>query len=279
MAHEAEIKLFDIIDEGKMVKVSRASIKSMKDCFSDGSTVETDAIIFATGWQNASNPLFSPDLANELGLPVPCASLSELESGHWQDLDVAADKQVLEAYPMLANPPPQIKSVPRTETQLRQLRTIVPPKLARRGDRSIVFLGQLNNTQNFYFAETSALWAVAYLSRLLPVDSFSGHFDDMSKEIALHNAFMRWRYPGWKNTPYAVLEIRDWIDATLRDMGIRMDRNRFRWEKENPGKWTLWGWRPWVAEWFEPYEPVAYRGIVDELFEHVKEREEKRIAM
>ncbi len=63
--------------------------------------------------------------------------------------------------------------------------------------------------QHFYFAETSALWAVAYLERLFPVDSFAGHFDDMSKEIALHNAFMRWRYPGRKNTPCAVLEIRD----------------------------------------------------------------------
>ncbi len=65
----------------------------------------------------------------------------------------------------------------------------------------------------------------------------------------------------------------------LRDMGIGTDRNRFRWENENPGKWSWWGWRPWVAEWFEPYEPVAYRGIVDEFLEHVKEREGKSIAM
>jgi hypothetical protein len=53
MAHEAEIKLFDIIDNGKLVKVSRAPIDSINSYsvqFSDGSTVEPDAVIFATGW-------------------------------------------------------------------------------------------------------------------------------------------------------------------------------------------------------------------------------------
>jgi hypothetical protein len=187
-------------------------------------------------------------------------------------LDFVADKQVLETYLIFADPPPQMKTLPQTETQLLQLRTIIHPKLAHRGDRSTVFLGQLNNTQHFYFAETSAVWAVAYLERLLPVDNFTGNFDDMNKEIVLHNAFMRWRYPGRKNTPYAVLEIRDWVDVILRNMGIRTDRNLFRRERENVGKWNWWGCRPWVAECFEPYELGAYRGIVGELFEQMKAR-------
>jgi dimethylaniline monooxygenase (N-oxide forming) len=272
VVHDAEVKLFDIVDKGELVHVARDSIKSVDRktvTLSDGSEIEADALFFATGWLTASNPLFSSELTADLGFPRQKNSIPSAEAQYWDGLDTTADAQVLSMYPMLASPPPGVRVRKETETQLRQLRTIIPPSLASKGDRSIIFLGQLSNTQQFYFAETSALWGIAYLENLHVEDRFTDKKEEMDREVALHNAFMKRRYPGRRNVPFAVLEIRDWIDVMLRDLGIRTDRNRLQWERENKGKWSFWGLKPWVVEWFNPYLPVSYKGIVDELLERV----------
>lgn len=106
-------------------------------------------------------------------------------------------------------------------------------------------------------------------------DRFTENKEGMDREVALHNAFMRRRYPGRRNEPFAVLEIRDWMDVMLRDLGVRQDRNRLWWERRNEGKWGVWGWRPWVEEWFRPYVPESYRGIVEELLERVRSEKEQ----
>lgn len=259
-----------------MVQPTRLSISSIQGntfALSDGSKITADALVFATGWLPASNPLFSAELKAELGFPMPLDNLHYSEAQYWNDLDASANAEVFSMYPMLATPPSGLKLREEKETQLRQLRTIIPTSLAAQGDRSIIFLGQLSNTQHFYFAETSALWGISYLEHLHVQDKFTGKKGEMDKEVALHNAFMKRRYPGRRNVPFAVLEIRDWMDVMLKDLGVRTDRNRLMWERENLGRWSWFGWKPWLAEWFQPYLPASYNGIVEELLEFARERD------
>ncbi|KAH7350696.1 hypothetical protein BKA65DRAFT_582690 [Rhexocercosporidium sp. MPI-PUGE-AT-0058] len=224
----------------------------------NGTSVEADAVIFATGWQAETIPFFSNTLQAELGLPA----------AYWDKIDTAADKQIMDLYPIFATAPTSAVRE-RPNTQFRLLRTIIPPKLASKGDRSIVFLGHLSNTLHGFFAETSTLWAIAYLEGLLP-DALLGTKEDMDKKVALENAFMLKRYPGRRNILWCVLEIRDWMDVMLKELGVRTNRGRVAWKKRPDRGFGWWGWRAWFHEWFVAYEPVMYKEIVDEFLERVR---------
>lgn len=86
-------------------------------------------------------PLFSPALANELGLPTDMEVLSEQEKKYWGSLDSAAETAIEEAYPILRTPPPNIFIRDTKQTQYRLFHSLVPSQLAACGDRSILFLG------------------------------------------------------------------------------------------------------------------------------------------
>lgn len=202
-------------------------------------------------------------MKTELGLPVPKDSLLSSEAGYWKYLDDEAEKQVLDIYPILAEPPKNAVDRKHDTTPYRLLHSIIPPKLAAQDDHSIAFLGQTATTQHALFAETSALWAVAYLEGMLKL----GTKEELDRKIALENAFMRKRYPGRKNIPWCVLEIRKWMDVMLKDLGVRADRQRLAWERSENRGFGWWGWKAWWQEWFVPYEPAIYRGIVEEALE------------
>lgn len=72
---------------------------------STGEEISSDAIIFCTGWNVGCNSLFDPFEGAELGVSAPLDSLSEEYSSHWQKLDAAAEKYVLESYPLLKTAP------------------------------------------------------------------------------------------------------------------------------------------------------------------------------
>lgn len=118
---------------------------------------------------------------------------------------------------------------------------MIPPKLAAQHDRSIVFLGNVANTQTTFMAEISSLWTIAYLEGLLPDNDLTGNRETVDKEIALTNTFVKRRYPGRKNMPVAVLEIYDWMDIMLKDLGVRTDRNRLACERTHRQEFGLWG--------------------------------------
>lgn len=274
IAHKEDLKFLKLVDEGKLVKVRRTGVKSLGANtveLDDGTTVQADAIIFATGWEMATNEIFSPELTAELGLPVPLGSLSPAERNYWEVLDGRADKEVLDIYPILAHPPKELSLRTHPDTPFRQFRTIVSPRLDAKNDRSIVFLGQLANTQHAFYAEISTLWTVAYLEGLLPDNNLIGNKEAMDREIASMNAFMARRYPGRRNIPWAVIEIRDWMDLLLGELGLRTDRKRLQWERSPERGFGWFGWKAWTKEWFEPYEPQVYKGIVAEFLEKVDE--------
>jgi len=83
---------------------------------------------------------------------------------------------------------------------------------------------------------------------------------EMDEDIALMTVFMKRRYPNGKNVPTALIEIQDFVDVLMRDLGLRSDRKRMRAEGEGRG---IFG--AWREEWFVPYLPRDYKGVVEEF--------------
>jgi dimethylaniline monooxygenase (N-oxide forming) len=257
-----------------VARTTITSVKSHSLVLSNQPPLDVDAIIFATGWEAPTERLFTLSLKTQLGLPVPWSTLPESVEEYWKSLDASSDREILDIYPIFANPPYKYPQRDTLDTPFRLFRAIVPPKLAAEKDRSIVFLGQLANVQHTSVAEISSLWSVAYLENLLPALPIMSSEETMNREVARVNAFMKRRYPGRKNRPLALLEVRDWMDVLLRDLGLRTDRIKLAVEME--GGWGWWGLKGWWRELFEPYGPVVYKGIVEEFLEGVQGREEEK---
>lgn len=245
---------------------------------SNSHTIDTDAVIFATGWQLAHQDLFDPSLAADLGIPIRVNQQSPAHRQYWSNLDKAAEQRILSQYPILAQPPPHLNlesRPPRTSTPLRHFRLLAPPALCARHDRSIVFLGNLVIGQVSTYAEVSALWSVAYLEDRFPSGSplkmnMKELLDDrkaMERDVAAANAYFKLRYVDLLEIPLAIFEMREVIDRLLVDLGLRADRHGMK--VSGGGWWGWWGWRAWVKEWFTPYVPADYRGIVGEFVERV----------
>jgi len=236
---------------------------------SNGSTVESDAVIFATGWQMGYMALFDPTLAPELGLQMSVDLQPRDYRQNWEGLDQAAEEKVFSQYPLFKDPPAYLNldtRQPRNTTPLRHFRLMVPPALAARHDRSIVFLGNLVTGQVTTYAEVCALWSVAYMEDMLPPGPFNALLDDrkaMEHDIAATNAYFKIRYLNAIEIPLSIFEMREVIDQILLDLGLRADRHGM---KASNG-W--FGWKAWLAEWFTPYEPKHYKGFIREFREKI----------
>jgi hypothetical protein len=273
LIHNRDMNVLEGIDQGERIHVARATITSMEGNvlhLSDQSQIEADAVIFATGWESLTGQIFSPNLQAELGLPVLWNSIPESEAKYWKQLDASEDQKILDLYPIFDKVPYTYLQRDAEYTPFRLFRGLVPPSLA--ANRNIVFLGKLGNVQQTSLAEINALWSVAYLEGHLPLEKLVKGQDAMNEEIARVSAFMKRRYPGRRNIPLALLEVRDWMDMLLRDLGIRTDRNRLAWERNARG-FGWWGLKGWIAEWLKPYEPVVYKGIVQEFLEQLDQKE------
>lgn len=269
----------DYIKNGQ-VNIIRRDIrcldKSNSIVFHDGSALEVDALICATGWQIPTNIKFLPEsIHSDLGIPSVAYSDSQQEM--WSQLDKKADMEILNRFPYLASGPqallnPDSVNMDRLGTMLprwRLWRGMAPPGLA---DRSIVFLGMMSVLHSAVRSEISSLWAYAYLNNRLdnPV-SISTTCSDLKKsspssaelqdkrtspdmmlyDTALFNRFGRWRYPmGYgAQFPDFVFDCVPYFDLLLRDMGLKS------WRK---------GWS-WLGEIFGgSYGQEDYRGLVDE---------------
>ncbi|PMD57292.1 FAD/NAD(P)-binding domain-containing protein [Hyaloscypha bicolor E] len=277
LVHNRDASVFDALDQGEKIHVARASIVSMKEKIlhlSNQSQVNADAVIFATGWEPITGQIFSPELQAELGLPVLWDSLPEAEEKYWKELDASEDRKILDLYPLFDNLPYKYTQQEVEYTPFRLFRSLVPPSLT--ADRNIVFLGKLGNVQQTSLAEINALWSVAYLEGLLPLERLVSDQDAMNREVARVSAFMKRRYPGRRNIPLALLEVRDWMDMLLRDLGVRTDRNRLAWERSANRVFGWWGLKGWMAEWFKPYEPVVYKGIIGEFLERLGQQDDDK---
>jgi dimethylaniline monooxygenase (N-oxide forming) len=191
-----------LVDEGKLIQVSRAQLVSAAGnsiTLSTGEKAPSDGIVFCTGLEMAIPPLFSPPLARELGLAVDRADLSEEETRHWQSLDKAAEDEFLELYPIFKDPPNNIHIPNFALTPFRLFRTLVPPKPDQTAQTNILFLGNYATGQVQANAEITSLWGVAYLEGLLPSSTTSILQDkaQMDKDIAWNEAYKRKRYSNY----------------------------------------------------------------------------------
>jgi hypothetical protein len=86
-----------------------------------------------------------------------------------------------------------------------------------------------------------------------------GNEEGMDKDVANMTMFMAKRYPD-KYHPLAPVEIQSYIDITMQDLGLRIDRTRVGREAEE----GFLGIKGWAREWLKAYGACDYRGIVQE---------------
>lgn len=213
----------DFLDTiARHVHVYRQDIHSIGETsiqISDGSELEADAIIYATGWL-ADLSYYDTSLASKLGLPMMQQALDEKIQQQWEALDQEADVRITAAMPMLSRRPacwnPDTKRSP-----LRLYKSMLPTT-----DQSIVFLGKTLIAHPFAVAEVEALWAVAALDQRVTLPSVP----DMEREIAFTVAWSRKRYPsrGWQAMWFPWDSI-PFTDMLLEQLGLSSHRGSSWW--------------------------------------------------
>jgi dimethylaniline monooxygenase (N-oxide forming) len=257
----------DLLNEGKSINVIRAAIESASGrtiSLSNGDRIDSDAVVFATGWDVGADVVFDPKDRIDLGLATPADLASEEYLAYWKDIDIAADKFVLDTFPILKNPPKVEKDTGPPKLPYRLFRYMVPSAMAARQDRSLIFLGLLANATVPTHAEVSSLWGIAYLEGQLPDGACEGALGDklaMDKDIATNNAFMARRYPVGERAPSAAIEIHSVVDRLMKDLSLEYQRKKVYLPA---GFLGLGGW---YREYFEPYLSEDYKGIVKEFLD------------
>lgn len=213
----------DFLDTiARHVHVYRQDIHSIGETSietSDGSELEADAIVYATGW-TAGMSYYDTSLASKLGLPITQQAHDEKSQQKWQVLDQEAEVQITAEMPMLSHRPacwkPDTKRSP-----LRLYKSMLPIT-----DQSIVLLGKTLFAHSFAVAEVEAIWAVAALDQNISLPSVP----EMEREIALTVAWSRKRYPsrGWQAMWFPWDSI-PFTDMLLEQLGLSSHRGSSWW--------------------------------------------------
>jgi len=244
--HDRDLETLRLLDEEKLIHVSRAHIKFAKGrpiTLSNSVTVETDAVVFCTGWQLAFPTLFSSTLSYELGLPCDPLVVPPKEEAYLKSLDSAPEKRIETRYPVLRQPPKNIHIPKSTITPFRLFRFIAPPKLAAKGENSIVFLGNWANGRPLVTAEIASIWSVAYLEGLMPdhTNSLLAQPDAMDRDIAHIESYRRKRYLNAFPFRISIFESGEFEEQLMKDLRLRPDRKAMKIPK------GLKGWFGWKA--------------------------------
>ncbi|KAJ5585770.1 FAD/NAD(P)-binding domain-containing protein [Penicillium hetheringtonii] len=209
----------------------------------DGTNLKTDALVAITGWKLAPSVKYKPDgLDGSLG--IPSSNLNADDVALWKALDSQADKEILDRFPYLRNPPGRVIPYKQDVSPFRLYRGIAPPSLASTGDNSIAYVKMVHSTSNIIIAECQALWVYAYLNRRISTDK-----TDVYRQTALLSRYGKHRYPCGFSTwyPEFVYDAVPYADMLLADLGIKHRR-----------KPSL------MKEIFEGYTIHDYRGINQE---------------
>ncbi|KAH9886871.1 flavin-binding monooxygenase-like family protein [Xylariomycetidae sp. FL2044] len=253
-----------------------------------GERVAADYVIYATGWGDHFG-FFSAELKDELGIPHYAnpggrssvvagkdVTMSTGKPNHkgnnpgasdfWAAQDQAADEVVARKLPLLGAGPADFDGWKIPESRQRAMKVrrwrlynrMVPINVGAQQegkdndkDRSIVVLGQIHTTQTPTVAEIQSLWAAAYLLGHdvgLPGAASGSSSMDMVREVAEWNAWTRKRYASvGERYPYALFDWVPYLDRLMRDLGLEAKRH-------GGG----------LTEFFAPYRPLCYHGVVDE---------------
>ncbi|KAH0339790.1 dimethylaniline monooxygenase (N-oxide forming), partial [Aureobasidium melanogenum] len=243
-----------LVREGK-VKVHIADVVKLGQntvSLSDGTSLDTDALVCATGWKARPPMTFLPEgIDATIGLPYspPTTPQSLFELAE-------ADEEILSRFPQLKDQPPTPipggdMTADATTLPFTLYRFMAPPGYSPRS--TIAFAGVITTISTSLCASLQALWITAYLSNSLTRVPISPVLK--VKSAVLHSRFGRWRYPCGHGGrfPDFVFDAVPYLDMLCKDLGLESRR-----------KGSLW------KEVFEAYGPEDYKGIVEEWIE--KER-------
>ncbi|MCJ1462892.1 hypothetical protein MMC07_001496 [Pseudocyphellaria aurata] len=290
--------IYDFVTSGQ-VEVLRKDIERLQGGnmikFTDGGTVETDALACAMGWMFAPDIEFLPRESHaEFG--IPSTALTQSQKEMWDQLNARADLEILDRFPMLAKgprlhidslvaredlPPAPVEPTSRMKEEhspWRLWRGLVPP-LSQ--DKNLVFLGVISNLQGAIRNHIVGIWAFAYMNgeldspRSLSVTTApptskrkkplvatnrasQAKEGDMSTdtESLLYETALFNRFGIWR-TPYGYgARYPDFVFDGLPYFDLLVeDLGLNRWRKD-------WGW---IGEVFGgPYLPRNYEGLLDE---------------
>ncbi|PWW77783.1 FAD/NAD(P)-binding domain-containing protein [Tuber magnatum] len=240
-------EVVDRIHEGKIVTVHRQSITSLSGdkVILEAGELQTDVLIWATGYEIQVNP-FSIEDSIALGIPIPVSQAPASVQKRWDDLESVAEAEVVRLFPRLANPPKVTSHEPKY-TPYRLYRSIVPLACLQRDvpDRSLVFAGTLSAASSAIMFTVVSLWAVAWMTGNVDVVLSN---EELDKELAMANVFSKKRYLSVATKrPCTFFDYMAIVDSMLRELGVNPRRKKGV-----------------LRDFFEPYAPKDYRGIVQE---------------
>ncbi|KAG9522360.1 dimethylaniline monooxygenase (N-oxide forming), partial [Aureobasidium melanogenum] len=241
-----------LVRQGK-VKVHIADVVRLGEntvSLGDGTVLETDALICATGWKARPPITFLPQgLDARLGLPGNSTATPSSSNDF-----ATADAEILSRFPRLRDQPstpiPGGDTTADATTLPFTLYRFMAPSSTPFNQPSIAFAGMLTTISTSLCASLQALWITAYLSSSLTrVPSTP---ESASQSAVLHSRFGRWRYPcGYGGRfPDFVFDAVPYLDMLCKDLGL-----------QNRRKGNLW------KEASEAYGPEDYKRIVEEWME------------
>ncbi|KAL8657116.1 MAG: hypothetical protein Q9226_002231 [Calogaya cf. arnoldii] len=185
-----------------------------------GEDIRCDAILCGTGW-TPSLSFFDQDLLADLGIPQPIETFPLDEAKMWERLEGDADREVLNRFPFLADPPEHYHT-PMTETPYRLYNGIAPLR-----DHSIVFVGHVMIANYFRVAECQAIWATAYLDDKVKIPPL----EQRQRMVALFVALCRRRYLSNGNKGHWMsAEQTGYTDRLFHELGLSSHRRFWLWD-------------------------------------------------
>ncbi|KAI1332739.1 hypothetical protein F5Y16DRAFT_124143 [Xylariaceae sp. FL0255] len=234
------------------LSVIRDEVKSVKGQTVKLSTREglnADYMIMCTGWGDHF-AMFDPEHKTMIGLPSygKHELVEEDDSIDWDNYYKMADQTIDEKLPILMKAPEIKHPADLNANQQKRFnlyRRCIPVSLAKKGDRSLVILGQIHTIQTPLLAEVQSLYAILYMLGEVKVPDT----DTMAQEVALWNTWTRKRYlkQGQKNA-YSLFDFLPYIDSIFNDLKLKSRR------KSN-----------FISEILSPYQPSDFKGFVDEF--------------
>lgn len=189
-----------------------------------GQEVLADAILCGTGWV-PSLSFFDQGSLSKLGIPQPLDNLPRDQAQMWHSLEEDADREVLERFPFLADPPEHYHT-PVTHTPYRLYNGIGPLE-----DNTIAFVGHVLVANYFRLAECQAIWATAFLDGKINL----APLEQRRKEVALFVAWCRRRYLSngdrghWMSAEQTV-----YTDRLFHGLGLSSYRKFWLWDSFVP---------------------------------------------
>ncbi|PVI08704.1 dimethylaniline monooxygenase (N-oxide forming) [Periconia macrospinosa] len=208
---------------------------------SDGTKINADLLLCATGWKPAPPIKFIP-ADTELQLSLPHYSLKP------NPLVTQADATIFKQLPRLKDQP-DVTMMERGDNRspnqpFRLYRFMVPPSSLEK--RNIAFAGMITCLATSVASQVQGLWISAY---------FDGALDRLASpenarwEAVLHSQFTKLRHPTGYGAlvPDFAFDAMPYLDMLLKDVGVKTRRKG-----------------SFVKELFEPYGQWDYVGLVSE---------------